>query len=41
MIKKDEGHKTFYGAILTLALLFVIFVIFINDLIDLKDGTNL
>ncbi|KAM3134859.1 hypothetical protein pb186bvf_013028 [Paramecium bursaria] len=23
MIKKDEGHKTFYGAILTLALLFV------------------
>ena len=41
MIKKEEGHKTFFGAFLTLALIFVIFVILINDLIDLKDGTNL
>ena len=41
MIKKEEGHKTFFGAFLTLALLFIIIVILINDMIELKQGANL
>ena len=36
MIKKEEGHKTFFGAFLTIALLFFIIVILINDMIELK-----
>ena len=40
MIKKEEGHKTLFGAFITLGLLFIIFTIFINNLISLFEGAN-
>ena len=40
MIKKEEGHKTLFGAFISLGLLFIILTIFINNLISLFEGAN-
>ena len=40
MIRKEEGHKTFIGALLTIILIIITSIILITDVVAIFNGKD-